>query len=67
MAEMFTYAVTFEFETRAPETHRWTVRASSASTAMGRAATAARKALRPVNWSSVCVLLERAPSAPGER
>ena len=58
------YAVTFEFEARAPVTHRGTVVASSAATCGARAMREAQRALRPVNWSSVvCVLLERLPEA----
>lgn len=54
------YAVTFEFDMRAPVTHRGTVEASGVGTCMARATKAAQRALRPVNWSSVnCVLLER--------
>ena len=58
------YCVTFEFETRAPMTHRGRVVASSGATCMARATREAQKALRPVNWSSVvCVLLDRADAA----
>jgi hypothetical protein len=58
------YAVTFEFETQPPLTHRGTVAASSAATCVARATREAQKALRPVRWSSaVCVLLERLPDA----
>lgn len=54
------YAVTFEFETRAPLTHRGTVAASSGATCVARAVREAQRVLRPVNWTSlVCVLLER--------
>ncbi len=54
------YAVTFEFDTRPPLTHRGTVAASSAATCVARATRAAQKALKPVAWSSVvCVPLER--------
>ena len=55
------YAVTFEFDTRAPLlTHRGTVAASSGATCVARAVREAQKVLRPVNWSSLnCVLLER--------
>ncbi len=54
------YAVTFEFETRPPLTHRGTVEAGREHVCAARAIKAARAALRPVNWSSlVCVLLER--------
>ena len=54
------YAVTFEFATRPPLTHRGTVAGSSTATCVARAVRTAQKALKPVNWSStVCVLLER--------
>ncbi len=54
------YAVTFEFETLAPLTHRGTVEASQVGTCVRRAVQQAQKALQPRNWSSmVCVLLER--------
>lgn len=56
------YAVTFEFDSRPPLTHRGTVVASSGATCVARATREAQKAVRPVNWSSmVCVLLERVP------
>ncbi|HZM28286.1 MAG TPA: hypothetical protein VFB89_13140 [Gemmatimonadales bacterium] len=59
-----TYAVTFEFETRAPLTHRGTIGGSSAATCVARATREAQKALRPVAWSSmVCCLLERRDGA----
>jgi hypothetical protein len=65
------YAVTFEFKTRPPVTHRGTVAGSSGATCVARATRAAQKALRPVDWSSmVCVLLERVEDASqvvGER
>ena len=63
------YAVTFEFATRAPLTHRGTVAASSAATCASRATRAARQALRPIGWTSlVCVLLGRAAeSTPHSR
>lgn len=55
------YAVTFEFETRPPLTHRGTVAGAQAATCVARAVRNAQRALRPVSWSSlVCVLLERA-------
>jgi hypothetical protein len=54
------YAVTFEFETRVPLTHRGTVTAGREHVCAARAIKTARAALRPVNWTSlVCVLLER--------
>jgi hypothetical protein len=56
------FSVTFEFEMRAPVTHRWTVLGSSAATCVARAVREAQRALRPVGWSAVCcVLLERLP------
>lgn len=54
------YAVTFEFESRAPLTHRGTVKGSSAATCARRAIEEAQRELRPVNWSSlVYAALER--------
>jgi hypothetical protein len=54
------YAVTFEFDTRPPMTHRGTVAGGRAATCVARAAKQAQKTLKPVNWTSVvCVLLER--------
>lgn len=59
------YAVTFEFDNRAPLTHRGTVDGWSASTCVARATRIAQRALKPVNWSSmVCVLLERLETSP---
>ena len=58
------YAVTFEFDSRQPLTHRGTVSASTGSTCFARAVRTAQKALRPVGWSSVvCVLLQRVQDA----
>jgi hypothetical protein len=55
------YAVTFEFDLRAPITHKGTVSASSAATCVARAVREAQKAAKPVAWTSVvCVLLDRA-------
>lgn len=54
------YVVTFEFDTRAPVTHRGTVAGGSGATCVARATRIAQKALRPVGWSSmVCCLLDR--------
>jgi len=54
------YAVTFEFETRPPVTHRGVVTAGREHVCAARAIRMARTAVRPVNWSSlVCVLLDR--------
>lgn len=58
------FAVTYEFDTRAPLTFRGTVAGSSTATCVARATRRAQKALRPVGWSSVvCVLLERLDAA----
>lgn len=55
------YSVTFEFETRPPLTHRATVEAGEPHVCASRAIKEAKRALRPINWTSlVCVLLERA-------
>jgi hypothetical protein len=54
------YAVTFEFDTRPPLTHRGTIAASSEATCFARAVREARRVVRPREWSSVsAVLLER--------
>jgi len=54
------YAVTFEYDTKPPLTHRGQVAASSVPTCVARAVRTSQKALRPGTWSSVvCVLLER--------
>ncbi len=54
------YAVTFEFETRPPLTHRGTVAGTSTATCVARAVRTAQRALHPVAWSTMnCVLLER--------
>ncbi len=56
------YAVTFEFETRPPLTHRGVMRASGEAVCARRAIQAAKKACKPVNWTSMnIVLLERLP------
>jgi hypothetical protein len=58
------YAVTFEFETRPPLTHRGTVQARQSHVCVARATKAAHQALRPKNWTSlVCVLLGRLEEA----
>ena len=60
------YAVTFEFLERPPLTLRGTVSGWSADTCVKLATREARKALKPVGWSSmVCVLLERLDAEPG--
>lgn len=58
------YSVSFEFETQPPKTYRGEVTGGSPATCMWRAMRAAKKDLKPVNWSScVCVLLDRRPTA----
>jgi hypothetical protein len=59
------YAVTFEFDSRPPVTHRGTVAARGAHTCASRAIKTAQRAVRPVNWTSmVFVVLERAYTRP---
>lgn len=54
------YAVTFEFLTAPPVTHRGTSDGAQVPTCFARAVRKAQKAVQPRNWSSVvCVLLER--------
>lgn len=54
------FEVSFEFLERPPITHRGTIAGSSGATCVARAARIAQKALRPVGWTSlVVVLLER--------
>lgn len=54
------YAVTFEFETRPPETYRGTLTAGRASTCARRAVEEAHRHIQPVNWRSMnFVILER--------
>lgn len=61
------YAVTFEFETRAPVTHRGVVAGGRAATCVARATRVAQEALRPIGWTSMlCVLLERVETAEVE-
>ena len=58
------FAVTFEFETQAPLTHRGTVTGHSAGTCARRALGQAQRALGPVRWSSLnVVFLERTEDA----
>ena len=60
------YAVTFEFETRPPLTHKGIVAGSSGATCASRAVRIAQRALRPVSWSSMnCVLLGRVDGDDG--
>jgi hypothetical protein len=63
----FRYAVTFEFDTRPPLTHRGTVSGTTFAALCHRAVVAARKALHPkiVTSMNVC-LLERAPDGAGK-
>jgi hypothetical protein len=53
-------SVTYEFQTRTPQTWRGTLTGSSPETCARLAVKAARKALAPQVWTSyVCVALER--------
>ena len=47
------YAVTFEFDTRPPLTHRGVVTAGSLAAVAGKAIRAAKRACRPVNPCSM--------------
>jgi hypothetical protein len=60
------YAVTFEFDTRAPVTARGTVRARSARTVARRAVDQATAQYPGLAWRSLVVVLERAVPAAGE-
>ncbi len=60
----YAYSVTFEYETRSPDTHRGTVTASTEGPAARRALSLARKALRPVGPRSIVCVLELAPACP---
>jgi len=56
------YAITFEFDTQPPITHRGTIAAATMPTCFARAARAAVTAHPGLHWRSmVCVLLERLP------
>jgi hypothetical protein len=61
------YAVTFEFDSQPPITHRGTVAASTMPTCFARAARDAVRAHPGLKWSSmVCVLLERLDAATAD-
>lgn len=55
----FTASVTFEYETRQPDTAKVSIDAGSYATAIRRAVQAAQKQLKPSHWRSICVVLER--------
>jgi hypothetical protein len=56
--------VTFEYATRAPETHRTDVmEATGPQTIANRAIREAKKRIRPVYWTSMVCVLERLDSA----
>jgi hypothetical protein len=60
-------AVTFEYATRAPETHRIeSLEATGPQTIANRAIREAKRELRPVWWTSLVVVLERLDSAGAE-
>ena len=53
-------SVTFEYATRAPETHRIAaLEATGPQTIANRAIREAKRELRPVWWTSLVVVLER--------
>lgn len=52
--------VTFEYATRAPQTHKTdTMEAAGPQTIANRAIREAKKHLRPINWTSIVCLIER--------
>jgi hypothetical protein len=51
--------VTFEYALRQPDLHTVEVEAGQPSTIAARAIRAAKKALRPVGWTSIVCLIER--------
>lgn len=53
------YAITFEFMTSQPITHRGEISASSVRTLAARAIDEAVKANPNLNWSSICIVLDR--------
>ena len=57
------YAVTLEFETKPPTTHRGEVETIGVHTAAKLAVQRAKRALRPTRWTSVVCLLERGEDA----
>jgi hypothetical protein len=64
MQRVYEMAVTYEYETRAPETHRSEVEAGNDGKAVRLAMQAARRVLRPVGWTSfVCVCLSQRGAA----
>lgn len=60
------YSCTFEFQEKAPLTHRGTVEGAQPSTCVARAVRSAQKALRPINWTSVVAVLDRGVPADSE-
>lgn len=52
-------SVTFEFDQRAPLTHRVEVEALKPRTVVWRAITAAQKAVKPMKWRSMVVVVTR--------
>ena len=60
------YAVTFEFPERMPLTRRGELSASNAGTIARRAINEAKKEFKPINWSSLVVLLDRGDSQDEE-
>lgn len=59
----FKFAVTFEYDTQAPETVRGELELPNASLAARRALEAARKALPNRRWRSCSILLEQETEA----
>lgn len=53
------YSVTFEFESRAPVTHRGTVEGLRPAACFRRAVQDAQRVLRPRDWTSVVCVLDK--------
>lgn len=60
-------AVTFEFEVRQPLTFRSEITATAPNTIASRAIREARNVLRPINWTSISILLDRVGDSSDER
>lgn len=60
MAESWEWAVTFEYETRQPDTLRGTATSGTGRGTAARAAREAQKAIKPRGWISMVVLVAKA-------
>jgi len=60
----YSFAVSYEFDLRPVLTLRGKTSAGSVHNAAARSLKKAHRALRPINWRSVVVVLEKLPSVP---